>query len=68
MILYDLGEKILPRFPDPPAPVVVLSPTMYRYKSAYRIDPLLAETVVVIEPVSHPRSRREIYADQFKEY
>jgi hypothetical protein len=31
-------------------PAVVLSPIMYRYKSAYRIDPLLAETVVVIEP------------------
>jgi hypothetical protein len=68
MILYDLAEKILPRFPEPPVPAVVLSPIMYAHKSAYRIDPLLAENVIVLEPQSHPRFRREIYASEFKEY
>jgi hypothetical protein len=50
MILYGLAEKILPRFPEPPTPAVVLSPIMYARKVAYRIDPLLAESVIVIEP------------------
>lgn len=68
MVFYDLGERILMRFPEPPPVVVVLSPLMYERKTAFRIDPLLAESVVVIPTESHPRYRSEIFADEFKEY